>query len=489
MDSTLHVRVDEAIETFRNQIHEYMDQVDLHSDRGVLLELEPALFRLLMALGSVLVMVFLEAVHRNSDFMDRCQEQARESGLRNSGWRSTVVYSLFGGRHRLRTPYAVADRRGRRGRRRGRGRRGPTGSGSYPVLKALGCRANATPALLSEVGSQMGWGPSEEAAQTRLRDRGIPLNHKTLRRLFSALADEALDQRTNALEQGQLPAGSIGESLAGKRAVVTFDAGRVRSRKQRRGRRNKTGYHGFDGPWKAPRLLVIYTLDEKGRKQRQELPLYDGVLTSAVQLFELLKQYLIALEAPQAELRVFLADGAPENWDSLPQLIQSLGLSPQQVVEVLDWAHAVEHLTKVLNACGNLSEKQRKGWLDKQRKRLKKGQLAAVLEDLHALCRGRRAATIRKEIAYFEEHAHRMRYDHFQRMGLPIGSGAVESAIRRIVNLRMKGNGIFWTPNNIQRMLYIRCQLLSGRWQAFIQALLCNEGEPTQTTFALPLAA
>ena len=358
-------------------------------------------------------------------------------------------------------------------------------------MEALGCRANATPAPGVRRGSQMGWGPSEDAAQTRLRNRGIHLNHKTLRRLFCSLADEAIDQRTNALEQGQLPAGSVGESLAGKRAVVTFDAGRVRSRKQHRGRRKQKGYRGFDGPWRAPRLLVIYTLDEKGRKQRQELPLYDGVLTSAGQLFELLKQYLIALGAPQAQLLVFLADGAPENWDSLPQLIQSLGLSPQQVVEVLDWAHAVEHLSKVFNACGNLSEKQRKGWLDKQRKRLKKGQLSAVLADLYApgFRRGRRAATIRKEIAYFEEHAHRMRYDHFQRMGLPIGSGAVESAIRRVVNLRMKGNGIFWNPENIQRMLYIRCLLLSGRWQAFIQALLCSKGAPTQTTSALPLAA
>ena len=213
------------------------------------------------------------------------------------------------------------------------------------------------------------------------------------------------------------------------------------------------------------------------------------MLTSAEQLFELLKQYLIALKAQKAKLLVFLADGAPENWDIVTRLVEALGFSAGQIVEVLDWAHAVEHLSKALDACGNLSERQRKGWLDKQRKRLKKGQLAAMLEDLHALCRGRRAATIGKEIAYFKEHAHRMRYDHFQRMGLPIGSGAVESAIRRIVNLRMKGNGIFWNLNNIQRMLYIRCQLLSGRWQAFIQALLCNEGAPTQTTSALPLVA
>lgn len=488
-DRMLHQQVDACVDAFRDEIHQCIDQISLLSYGLVLLELEKQVFGLLMRLGAALVAAFVEEVHRNSDWIGRCQAQARESGLRNSGWRFTMVYSLFGGRQRLRTPYAVADRRGRPGRRRGRGRRGPTGSGSYPVLEGLGCRANATPALLSEVGSQMGWGPSEDAAQSRLRDRGIRLNHKTMRRMFSALADEALDQRTQTLQQGQLPAGSRGETLAGKRAVICFDAGRVRSRRQHRGRRKQKGYHGFDGPWKAPRLLVIYALDEKGHKQRQELPLYDGVLTSAVQLLDLLKQYLIALEAPQAELLVFLADGAPENWDIVTQLIQSLALSPQRVVEVLDWAHAVEHLTNVLNACGNLSEKQRKGWLDKQCKRLKKGQLSAVLADFYTLCRGRRAATIRKEIAYFEEHAYRMRYDHFQRIALPIGSGAVESAIRRVVNLRMKGNGIFWNPDSIQRMLYIRCLLLSGRWQAFIRALLCNETPATQTPSALPLAA
>lgn len=353
----------------------------------------------------------------------------------------------------------------------------------------MGCRANATPALLSEVGSQLGWGPSEAAAQTRLCQRGIKLDHKTLRRLFRVLSDEALTRRTQALEQGQLPAGSVGESLAGKRAVITFDAGRVRIRRQRRGHPKQNGYHGFDGPWQAPRLLVIYTIDEKGRKQRRELPLYDGVLTSAVRLFGLLKQYLIALEAPLAELLVFIADGAPEHWDSVARLIEALGLDPKRVVEVFDWAHAVEHLTKALDACGNLSEKQRKGWLGKQRKRLKKGQLSAVLTALQLLCRGRRANAIRKEIAFLEKHAHRMRYDHFQKAGIPIGSGAVESAIRRVVNLRMKGNGIFWTPDNAQRMLFIRCQLLSGRWQAFIQDLLCSRLSTSQTQPALPLAA
>ena len=40
----------------------------------------------------------------------------------------------------------------------------------------------------------------------------------------------------------------------------------------------------------------------------------------------------------------------------------------------------------------------------------------------------------------------------------------MESAIRRVVNLRMKGPGIFWQEENAERMLLLRCRLKSGRW-------------------------
>lgn len=486
MDSVLHRRIDELVEDFRNRLHQQADSVT-PGQGTVLLELERVLFGLLMALGASLVMAFLEAFHRNGAWVSACQEKVHQKGLRNEGWRVTRLYLLFGGQHTIRTPYALLDRTGRPGRRRGWGRRGPTGAGSYPVLEALGCRANATPALLCEVGSQLGWGPSEEAALTRLCDRGIPLDNSTLRRFFRALADEALQKRTEAFLEGKLPPGLQGESLEGKRAVITFDAGRVRTRHKRPGRRGKKGYHGFDRPWQAPRLLVIYTVDEKGQKQRQELPIYDGVITSSERLFELMKKYLWVLQASKADLLVFLADGAPEHWDGVAALVEVLGLDRARVVEIFDWAHATQHLTSAIDACGKLTEEQRTHWLNIQCKRLKKGQLNAVLDALQDLCRGRRASKLRKQIAFFQQHAHRMQYPQFKKMGLPIGSGAVESAIRRVVNLRMKGPGIFWTPDNAQRMLFIRCQLLSGRWQGFIRELLCST--TIQTPYPVALAA
>jgi hypothetical protein len=37
-----------------------------------------------------------------------------------------------------------------------------------------------------------------------------------------------------------------------------------------------------------------------------------------------------------------------------------------------------------------------------------------------------------------------MQYAAFVASSVPIGSGAIQSAIRRVVNMRMKSNGMFW---------------------------------------------
>ena len=49
--------------------------------------------------------------------------------------------------------------------------------------------------------------------------------------------------------------------------------------------------------------------------------------------------------------------------------------------------------------------------------------------------------------------------------GLPMGSGAIESAIRRVVNQRLKGNGITWLKENAEAMLVLRAAALTNRWE------------------------
>ena len=53
----------------------------------------------------------------------------------------------------------------------------------------------------------------------------------------------------------------------------------------------------------------------------------------------------------------------------------------------------------------------------------------------------------KREERYFNgDHKERLSYADFAKQRLPLGSGAIESAIRRVINQRIKSNGIELTP-------------------------------------------
>ena len=64
-----------------------------------------------------------------------------------------------------------------------------------------------------------------------------------------------------------------------------------------------------------------------------------------------------------------------------------------------------------------------------------------------------------------------MKYPHFRSLGVPIGSGAIESSIRRVINLRLKGNGIFWRKENAEAMLQVRAQVITDRWDGRLKKM------------------
>ena len=72
--------------------------------------------------------------------------------------------------------------------------------------------------------------------------------------------------------------------------------------------------------------------------------------------------------------------------------------------------------------------------------------------------------SVRQALGYFIRNRHRMHYDHYRQAGLLIGSGAVESAAKTVVQARMKQAGMRWSRNGAQAMLSLRCLLLSNRW-------------------------
>jgi hypothetical protein len=96
------------------------------------------------------------------------------------------------------------------------------------------------------------------------------------------------------------------------------------------------------------------------------------------------------------------------------------------------------------------------------------------VEELEGLAEGWPAdSKIWTEIAYLRRHgeAGRLKYPTFRGLGVPIGSGAIESSIRRVVNMRIKGNAIFWRQDMAEAMLQLRRRALTDRWDESLAQL------------------
>ena len=67
-------------------------------------------------------------------------------------------------------------------------------------------------------------------------------------------------------------------------------------------------------------------------------------------------------------------------------------------------------------------------------------------------------------LKYYTDHASRMRYDEYLRLGYGIGSGAVESAHKQVVHARLRQAGMRWSEQGARRLLALRLLLLNNEW-------------------------
>ena len=411
--------------------------------------------------------LLLDAATRDLAFRAGTSSAVRAAGTKmlHGGTREVEICLLGGGTVSVNVEYFRPDLSGRPGPKRGPGRRGPGGAGVYPVLAALGVAFGVTPALAVEICRQVADSDSVRSGRSALDRRGADLGHKQTLRIFDDFAHRAVAQRLAWLdEQRKAPLPERGV-LRGKRVVVTTDGGRIRTRVALRGRpRKETGHHRYDAPWREPKLLVIYVVDEKGKVDEKFRPVYDGTLGDCEALFDMLVGYLRALGAHQAKEITFLGDGALWIWERTAELARLVGVPPERVHEVIDWYHAVEVLGKIAKLRAGWAEGEQARWLDQAKEALHAGKISSVEDLISGLAVGRRAKAVKKHLPYFTRNQARMQYASFREKGLPIGSGSVESAVRRIVNMRMKGNATFWKEENAEGMLVMRCYLKAGRF-------------------------
>ena len=148
-----------------------------------------------------------------------------------------------------------------------------------------------------------------------------------------------------------------------------------------------------------------------------------------------------------------------------PVLVLHYGKVPSvDTLKNLQPVNAVQRLGQVAALRKDWSAKARTRWRTQPRHLLLQGEVAQVIAAVRVICRGRNSKAIRTHHDYFVKNQSRMTYATLMAMKLPIGSGAIESTVRRVVNLRLKGPSIFWCRASAEAILLLRSYYKAGRW-------------------------
>jgi hypothetical protein len=439
------------------EIQEVQQQID-HSRRACrlirnaaeLTVLEQEITRLTDRLAKLLIAETLQRTADNPETNQQARSRFEGAGilLKNQGKRDVTIRTASGSLTIRVSYYSRNCDRSRENK------------GLFPTLLVWGVDDGCTLGLASDVSKLVAVLGSLEEVEQLLKERGHGLSINTIRGIAYRFAAKA-----RAIQRaGQL---DWGESVAGRRVVVSTDGGRLRIRATKRGPKTAKGRNRYRTDWREPKLLIIYVLNDDRKMDREFLAVLDGTLDGPKAIFALIEFYLRELNVESADQVLFIADGARWIWNRVEPLLRGLGIKPEQINGLVDFYHAVEHLGAIAAKKSRWTSQQRKTWVKCQRRRLLTGQTQKILDEIETVCGPRCSGVLKRERGYFRQNikAGRMDYHRLAEAKWPIGSGAIESAIRRVINLRLKGAGIFWHKQSAEAVLLLRAYYKAGRWK------------------------
>ncbi len=273
----------------------------------------------------------------------------------------------------------------------------------------------------------------------------------------------------------------VGPSAAPVLIVVTADGGRVQTRQCDKDENDEKG-----GVWKEDKVGAIYDASPRKDPAARDAEKYDGAKALTKTYAATMQSwddfgYMLCVEARrrgymEAKEKLFISDGA-----------QSLKTFRQthfpETTFILDWYHAVEHLSACSKAAFGEATEEQVVWYKRVKKKLWLGNLDSVIASIEkeSVRAGKPQpkehessprVILHRNIGYFSDNRDGMDYPRFRTEGWPIGSGVAEGAVKQF-GMRLKGSEKFWNGFGCglgaEEMLAL-CALHrseDGRWEEY----------------------
>jgi hypothetical protein len=85
-----------------------------------------------------------------------------------------------------------------------------------------------------------------------------------------------------------------------------------------------------------------------------------------------------------------------------------------------------------------------KGWAESVIAHIEEGEIDKALASIPVTIESRLPAGVPNLLVYLTNNRNRMNYKTFQQSGLKVGSGAIESGNKKVIQQRMKQSGMRW---------------------------------------------
>ncbi len=173
---------------------------------------------------------------------------------------------------------------------------------------------------------------------------------------------------------------------------------------------------------------------------------------------------------PEARTVVWLSDGGRGFWGVFRDLFSSYAQG------ILDFYHAAQNLWKGSRSWFDGRTKKARKWFAAARKLLRSGKSKVVLREIKTALKSEELPdsvrkTLKNVVFYLETHIDHISYGRYKDLGLPIGSGMVESACKWLIQQRFKCVGMRWSEDGFNNLLHLRLAWVNGSYDELFEPI------------------
>jgi hypothetical protein len=303
--------------------------------------------------------------------------------------------------------------------------------------------------------------PFEEAADILNKIRGIKISAKKVESSTELMGKKMTLMHNKQIEnievnkKGEIPHANINLNLNSDKVVyIQTDGSMINTHED----------------WKECKTFMLFEIEKLSEKNHRLInKKYFSTMGNSLELRKQLKFHLEEYCGNDEVKIVCVSDGANWIWKSIKELFPKK-IYPSGIIEIIDFYHSLERIGNV-KTNGFKDESKANIFYHSCKEYLKQGNIQIIIQEIEKIkyfqSDEEKKKIIDENLVYFMNKSDKMKYDLYKKQGLCIGSGAIESANKYVVQRRVKLQGMKWNLENANFMVHMRAEYINGEFDRY----------------------